>query len=203
MDIAIAWVFIVIDNTVLLFLLLIVLGIFNSFFPPVPLESIIVLSGYLTGTGHGNLSIIWIASSIGMFIGNMLLYLLVHSQGEHLLRWRFIKAQLTPKHFDKAKIWFQRYGVWAIFGAKMIPGMNFAVVFCCGLLRLSYRKVYPALFLSNLILFGVLAGTGRYVSQEWPMVLSRGGKMTIWVGVILIVMVLAAWMVYRRIRKKS
>jgi membrane protein DedA with SNARE-associated domain len=193
----------VIDNTALLFLLLIVLGIFNSFFPPVPLESIIVLGGYLTGIGHGNLAVIWLAATMGMFIGNILLYLLVRSQGEHLLRWRFIQAQLTPKHLDKAKIWFQRYGVWAIFGAKMIPVMNFTVVFCCGLLRISYQKVYPALFLSNLLLFGILAGIGRYVGQEWRIVLSREGKMAVWGGIILIAIVLTAWMVCHRSCKRS
>lgn len=203
MNIVITWACMVIDNAWLLFLLLFMLGILNSFFPPIPLESITVLGGYLTGTGHGNLAVIWLASSAGMIAGNILLYLLVRSQGEYLLRWRFIKAQLTSKHLDKAKIWFQRYGVRAVYGAKMIPWMNFTVIFCCGLLQIPSRKIYPAFIISNLLLYGALAVIGRYAGEEWQIVLSRGGKMAFWAGIILAALIFIVYCSVAIIKKLS
>lgn len=201
MNIGFTWVYPIIDNDLLLFLSLFILGILNSFFPPVPLESLAALCGYLTGTGHGNLVIIWLASATGMSFGNILLYLLARSQGEHLLRWGFIKAQLTPRHLHKAEGWFHRYGTWAILGAKIIPGMNFTVVFCCGVLRSPCRKIYPAFFFSNLLLFGTLVGIARYVGEEWHAVLSQGEKMAFGAGIILIVFIVLVITIYRRSRK--
>jgi len=57
------------------------------------------------------------------------------------------------------------------------------------LLHIPSRKIYPAFFISNLLLYGLLVGIGRYVGDEWHGVVSRGGKLAFWIGITLILLI--------------
>jgi membrane protein DedA with SNARE-associated domain len=180
-------VYAIFDNPVVLFFLIFSVGVLNVFIPPIPLETLAVLGGYLSGTGHeghGNSVLIWMAATLGMSIGNLLFYTWVRHNNEYLLRWRIIKKQITPEYLEKARIWFHQYGVWTIYVGRVIPGMSFAVMFCCGILKIRRWKVYPAICISNLVFFGMLVAIGRYVGEQWQIFMRIWGKVTSWAGII-------------------
>ncbi|HBE77714.1 MAG TPA: hypothetical protein DDW65_07990 [Firmicutes bacterium] len=190
-------IFSIADHPMILFLLVLLVGVLNVFIPPVPLEAMAVLGGYLSGVGHGHPVSIWLASAIGMSIGNLIFYTWVRHNGESLLRWKIIKRQITPEYLEKARSWFQRYGAWTIYAGRVIPGMSFAIVFCCGILKIRRLKVYPAICISNLVFLGLLVVLGRYVGEQWQVFMRIWGKVTSWVGIILVLAGIIAFLIYR------
>jgi membrane protein DedA with SNARE-associated domain len=195
-------VYAIADNPLMLFLLVFFIGVLNVFIPPVPLEALAVLGGYLSGTGHGNSVLIWFAAALGMSTGNLLFYVWVRHNGESLLRWRIIKRQITPEYLVKARVWFQRYGVWTIYVGRVIPGMSFAVVFCCGILKIRRWKVYPAICISNLIFLGILVIIGRYAGEQWQIFMRIWEKATSWAGIIVVLIGITVFFIYRFWYKK-
>jgi membrane protein DedA with SNARE-associated domain len=118
------------------------------------------------------------------------------------MRWRIIKRQKTPEYLEKARIWFHKYGVWTIYVGRVIPGMGFAVIFCCGILKIKRWKVYPAIFISNLLFLGILVVIGRYVGEQWQTFMRVWGKVTSWAGIVLLLAGIFLFLIYRYMHKK-
>jgi drug/metabolite transporter (DMT)-like permease/membrane protein DedA with SNARE-associated domain len=203
MNEVITLVYAITDNPLILFLLLFFLGVLNVLIPPIPLETLAVLGGYLSGTGHGNSILIWLASMSGMSAGNLLFYGWVRHNGQSLLHWSFIKKQITSEYLEKTQSWFHRYGIWTIYVGRFIPWMSFAIIFCCGILKISRWKVYPAIFISNLAFFGALVMVGRYVGEQWPVFMRIWGKVASWAGIIVVLTGIAGVVFYRFWHKKG
>lgn len=172
------------------------------FVPPIPLESITVFGSYIAGTGHGNAFLIWVATTVGMTVGSFLMYWLAKSQGEKLLQIKWVRKYLPEKYLEKTRKWFQKYEIWAIFLGKCIPGMSFAVVFCCGLFKLEQRRTLIALFLANALYYGVLVIMGRYIGRKWEAIVNLGWNVFIWAGGGLI-LVAGIVLLYRKLLRKT
>jgi membrane protein DedA with SNARE-associated domain len=186
------------DDPILLFFTVFGLSLAHMFVPPIPLESITVFASYITGTGHGSPILIWIATTVGMSVGSSIMFHLSWSQGERLLNIRWIRKQLPEKFIQKARIWFQHYGIWAVYFGKCIIGMSFVVVFCCGLFKLQKQRALPAIYLSNLIYYGVLVYAGRYVGLKWEIIAGWGWKILPWAILAVIAIGLGIWVIKSR-----
>lgn len=171
------------DNLPALFAFIFALSFVNVFFPPVPIEAIVLLGAYFAGLGRGNAVVLWLASSAGMAAGSTLLYLLARSRRERLLSVGFIRRQVSPEHLEKARSWFERYGMWTIFAGKLVPGLSFATSLGSGLFGLSKRKALPAFYFANLAFFAVVAAFGRYVGRDWDKIIALETS-TIWMLVM-------------------
>jgi membrane protein DedA with SNARE-associated domain len=191
------------DQPVLLFGAFFILSLAHMFVPPIPLESITVFGSYMAGSGHGNAFLIWVATTIGMSVSSILMYWLAKFQGEKLLQIKWVRKYLPEKYIEKARTWFQKYEIWAIFFGKCITGMSFAVVFCCGLFKLEQRRTLIALFLANALYYGALVVIGRYVGLKWETIVDFGWKTFIWIGGGIILIAGIAILYRIILRKKS
>lgn len=191
------------DQPVLLFGAVFILSLAHMFIPPIPLESITVFCSYMAGSGHGNAFLIWLATTVGMTVGSILMYWLAKSQGEKLLQLKWVRKYLPEKYIEKTRIWFQKYEIWAIFIGKCITGMSFAVVFCCGLFKLEQRRTLIALFLANALYYGILVVVGRYVGLKWETIVDLGWKNIIWIGGSLILIAGIVFLYRTRFQKKE
>jgi membrane protein DedA with SNARE-associated domain len=190
------------DQPVLLFGAVFILSLAHMFVPPIPLESIVVFGSYMAGSGHGNAFLIWLSTTVGMTVGSFFMYWLAKSQGEKLLQIKWVRNYLPEKYIDKARIWFRKYEIWAIFIGKCIAGMSFAVVFCCGLFKLEQRRTLIALFLANALYYGVLVVVGRYVGLKWDTIVDYEWNIIVLIGVGLIVIAGIVFICRTRFHKK-
>lgn len=190
------------ENPWVLFGAFFVLAAVNIVFPPLPLESAVVIAGYLTGLGHGSIAAVISAAVLGTFLGSLWLYYLTRRYGYEVIAGTPFKKIISRDSFDKAVRWFEKYGVWAVFIGKLIPGMSLYAVVCSGTLRLHPLIALPAIFLSNLIFFTILALLGRDLGENWPVVLKwsqRLGRWTLIAGGALGTVLLLYWL-RKRIR---
>ncbi|HEX3048298.1 MAG TPA: DedA family protein [Bacillota bacterium] len=197
------WFYLLFDNWLMLFLFLLFLGMINTFVPPIPLEGLVVLGGYLSGTGHGNLSAVWLAPSLGMLLGGMLLFWIVRLNQEWLFRWKLFKKHLTPEDLDKGHDWFERYGVWAIFISRFIPGMGLVTISTAGLSKMPWYRLTPAIGFVNLLYFGILILIGRFVKEEWELIMDFLKPILSWAGVLLVLVGAVFFLIWRAKKRKS
>lgn len=189
----------------LLFSAMFVLAVANIFFPPLPLETVTLFAGYLSGTGRGSLAVIIAATSSGMFAGSMILYALARKYGKDAISKPPLKRVITRKSYEMAIRWFEKYGLAAIFLGKLIPGMNLCMVICCGVMGWPVSRVAPVFGASNLCCFGLLALLGRIFGRNWKRItaaLYRINRATlILAGIFLLI--IAAIKIRSRIRKRN
>ena len=190
------------DNPWLLLLVMFSFAFSNLFFPPIPLETATLLAGYLSGTGRGSLVIIIIATSSGMFLASLVLYLLTRKYGLAFLSKTPLQHFITEKFFQRTTDWFQKYGLWAVFLGKLVPGMSLYSVLCCGLYKIKAQLAVPALFLSNLIFFTLLALIGKILGHQWREALPWLRKINL-VSLLAVVLVCAGFIFFYKFRLKK
>lgn len=156
-----------IEDPSLLFGAMFILAVANIFFPPLPLETVTLFAGYLSGTGMASLMAIIAATTSGMFTGSMILYTLARKYGNDVILQTPLRKVITGKSYDKAALWFKKYGLAAIFLGKLVPGMSLYTVISCGVLGWPVSRAAPAFGASNLCFFGLLALLGRFFGRNW------------------------------------
>ncbi len=192
------------DNLWLLWGILFAVAALNLFLPPIPLESITLFLGYLSGRGHGSLWLLIVATTGGMTASSLLLYYLARHYGEAMVFKTPLKKLISQAAYQRATGWFEKYGIYALFIGKLIPGMSFCSVLCSGLLHLSPLRSGGAFFGSNLLFFGSLALLGRLFGAEWERIIDLWKQFSTW-GKLLVIIgggVSIGYLIFRRFQRK-
>lgn len=129
-------------------------GLLVGFF--LPGDSLLITAGVLANPANPNaipgLSI-WtlnLVLAIAAVVGDQVGYYLGHKAGQTI--WnrpdgRFFKR----KHLQEAHDFYQRYGAWALVGARYVPIFRTFVPFIAGVARMPYRT-----FIGSNVLGGLL-----------------------------------------------
>jgi membrane protein DedA with SNARE-associated domain len=191
-----------IDNPLVLFGIFFILAIANLFFPPIPLESAILFGGVLAGTGRGSIIAIVMAATLGMSSGSMILFGLTRRYGySFILKTPFRKAVAGPT-YPKIARWFNRYGLWAVFLGKIIPGMSLGSVIFCGILRWKTSRATAAILGSNLLFLGTLGFTGRIIGANWSVAAEWLKRINFW-AILIAVSLIAGIVLYSLFRRRN
>lgn len=103
---------------------------------------------------------------IGIFIGDVIIYLLGKYFGRPVLKHQPFKWILKPYFLTKIEIWFKRHSTIVIFLCRFIPGTRLPVYFSAGMLNISFLKFSLSFFLSALIWFPLIIGLSSYLGQS-------------------------------------
>ncbi len=181
------------DNPVLLPAILFLASLVHSFLPFIPVETGSVFVGYLVSTGHGSLSAAILSTTFGMSLGHFTIYYSSFLHGESVFAKKPISRLFSRKHYEKMQIWFRKYGIGSLFLAKVIPGMAFCSVLCCGTFKLTRMKAIIGITGSNLAQFICLIFLGKLAGEHWKeafALFNRIGYLTLTGMVVIVVLVL-------------
>ncbi|TFD38343.1 DedA family protein [Cryobacterium sp. TMT1-19] len=97
----------------------------ETIFPPIPSEVILPLAGFLSQRGELNFLLVVITSTLGGYVGGLLLYYLGAVIGlERSIYWLSKLPLVDRRDFKKAAGWFSRHGRSAVFFGRFIPGVR-------------------------------------------------------------------------------
>ncbi|WP_104169513.1 MULTISPECIES: DedA family protein [unclassified Cryobacterium] len=97
----------------------------ETIFPPIPSEVILPLAGFLSQRGELNFLLVVITSTLGGYVGGLLLYYLGAVIGlERSIYWLSKLPLVDRRDFEKAAGWFSRHGRSAVFFGRFIPGVR-------------------------------------------------------------------------------
>jgi membrane protein DedA with SNARE-associated domain len=172
----------------------------ESVFPPIPSEVILPLAGFLTQQGNMNIVLVFATSTLGAYLGALLLYWLGARLGlERSIRGLSKLPLVEREDFEHAADWFKRHGRSAVFLGRLVPGVRSLVSLPAGaqgmpLMTFSLFTVAGSgLWNALLIGLGALLGEQYHLIQQYSRFLNYAVYAAL-AGAVL-------WLVFRRTRK--
>jgi membrane protein DedA with SNARE-associated domain len=178
----------------------------ETIIPPIPSEVVLPLAGSLSAQGKFNIVLAIVAATAGSLLGASFLYLFSRWAGQERLEKlidRYGKwILLSRTDLAKSLGWFSRYGSWAVFICRLVPGIRSLVSIPAGLALMPFGRFLAlttagsVLWNSALIYAGFLLGNNWSQIEEIVSPLSK----VVYIGVGLTVIIFVATRFARRRR---
>jgi membrane protein DedA with SNARE-associated domain len=172
----------------------------ETVFPPIPSEVILPLAGFLSQQGEMNLPLVILTSTVGAYLGALLLYWLGATLGEErAVRWLARLPLVDAEDFERAGRWFSRHGRSSIFFGRLVPGVRSLISLPAGAQRMSlavfslFTVAGSAVWNTLLIALGAALGTQYEVINRYSHYLDY--------AVYAAVAVVVGLLVRRRVRR--
>jgi membrane protein DedA with SNARE-associated domain len=114
---------------------------------PIPEEAILTLSGYLAWRGDLKLWLVLIVGIVSASAGDNVGYWLGRGFGRAAVGRYGSRVWLPPARLDAAHRYVQKYGAFAVFIARFLPGLRFAAGPVAGVSGMRA----PLFFLANVL----------------------------------------------------
>lgn len=168
--------------------------------PPIPSEVVLPLAGYLAKQGALNLVLIFFTSTLGAYLGALLLYWLGAKLGlERSIRGLSRLPLVDREDFDNAAGWFRRHGRSSIFFGRLLPGVRSLISLPAGASQM-HLGTFSAFTLAGSGLWnGALIGLGFLLGSQYRLIeqYSRFLNYAVYGALGL----MAVWLVVRSIRR--
>jgi membrane protein DedA with SNARE-associated domain len=134
---------------------------------PLPSEVIMPFAGYLVSVGQFSLIGAATAGALGCNVGSTIAYYVAAKGGRPALeRWGqyvlFGRAEL-----ERTDLFFERYGVAAVFFGRLLPVVRTFIAFPAGLVRMPMLKFQIYTFLGSWPWCFALAYIGSLLGARW------------------------------------
>lgn len=150
----------------------------ENIFPPIPSELILTFTGFLTLSANLSIPGAIIASTIGAFIGAVILYWVgTFFDQERLSRFTNSKTArrfgLSPEKIAKTENFFNSHGRAATFFGRFIPVIRSLISLPAGMSRFSLARFSFYTILGTAIWNTVLIYAGRFAGNAYQQVVQE------------------------------
>jgi membrane-associated protein len=123
---------------------------------PVPGDVYVIYLGHLAAGYWPHLVGYWLAIIAAVVAGSTNLYWISRRWGVKLIEHPLARVfHLEPARLEKAKAWFDRWGVLAMIFGRHIPGFRVPLTVVAGTLKFPYRLFVPSVAVSTAIWAGI------------------------------------------------
>lgn len=162
---------------------------------PIPSEIILPLAGYLVSQGRLEFWLVVVYSTIAALIGSFIDYFLGWKLGGSLLAEPSRIPHVGTSHLQRAHLWFNRYGQWAVALLRMVPAARALISFPAGAYWMS-RLRFAAYTLAGCLPWNItLVYVGWLLGSNWEKVVADFRYLNLVVYGLLII--LAIWIGWR------
>ncbi len=137
---------------------------------PLPSEVILPFSGYLVSQGRLMFWLIVLVSTLAGVAGSLIDYCIGMKGMIWLTHHRSLRFLLSKKSLDAAERWFIRYGAFAVFINRLMPGFRTMISFPAGALKMPLLKFTACTAAGCLVWDALLIYLGLYASVNWRQV---------------------------------
>jgi membrane protein DedA with SNARE-associated domain len=172
----------------------------ETVFPPIPSEVILPLAGFLAERGELNLVLVIITSTLGAYLGALILYWLGAKLGlDRAISWLSKLPLVDKEDFEKAASWFSRHGKSAIFFGRFIPGVRSLISLPAGAERMHLLTFSVFTIAGSALWNGLLIGLGAALGTQYELIEKYSDYLNY--AVYAAIAAVVGWLVIRRIRR--
>jgi membrane protein DedA with SNARE-associated domain len=151
------------------------LGIFiaafaETIFPPIPSELIFPLAGFVgfkSNFTYFETFLMASSGAVGASIGAIVIYLVSFKIGRIAIVKLGKYVFVNEKKIESAERWFEKYGVYAVFLGRMVPGVRELISVPAGIARMPFAKFVTFTFFGSLIWSVILVFLGYFLGDSW------------------------------------
>lgn len=151
-----------------------------------------LLAATLAAAGKLDSRLGFASAFLGIWAGDMGLYLLGSGVGQHAVTSRWLGRFLRPESRQKAEAWFARRGPMAIVMSRFLPGSRLPLYVAAGALKLPARTFGAITGICSVIWVAAIFTAWRFAPKS-----SASGK-SVWL--VASTMLLAPWLVHHAIK---
>ncbi|HMM22491.1 MAG TPA: DedA family protein [Selenomonadales bacterium] len=155
---------------------------------PVPSELIFGFAGYLVFLGRMDFTTAVIAGVIGGLLGSVASYWAGYYGGRPFAEKYGRYIFLSRRHVDSAQQWFDRYGLKAVFFARLLPVVRTFISLPAGFARVPFSKFVFYTVLGSIPWTIGLIYAGMLLGENWHEIESMGHNAALLVGVGLVLL---------------
>lgn len=154
---------------------------------PLPSEIILPFSGYLILSGRFNLWGVALAGALGCNLGSLVAYYAGAYGGRSFLINYGKYVLVSRRDMDMADRWFERYGPWTVFFARLLPVIRTFIALPAGIVRMNVWKFHLYTFLGSFPWCLALAYAGYELGVHWDALRPYFHKFDFLIGGLLVV----------------
>ena len=175
----------------------------ENVFPPIPADVLIALGAFIAARADSSPVPAFLVVLGGNVIGAMGMYAIGRRFGAGWTEERF---HLRHKSSADATLsaWYARYGLFALFLGRFIPGVRAVVTPFAGALHAPLLGTTLAITAASGIWYGIVTWVAFRAGDNWEGLVrsvSRMGKATAIAAIVLVAVVAATWFLRRRRRR--
>jgi membrane protein DedA with SNARE-associated domain len=137
---------------------------------PIPTDVMIVFAGTSAGRSVPHLALLFVALTLASAAGGSVLYFIVRRGGRPLVDRFGRYVHLGPERLARAEALLERGGWGGIALGRAIPGVRYATVIVCGLLKVPFPRYITAHIAGSSVYIAVFLAVGATFG---PAVLER------------------------------
>ena len=175
--------------------------VLETVFPPIPSEVVLPLAGFLAKQGDMSLPLVIVTSTLGSYLGALLLYWLGFVLGrERAIRWLSKLPLVEKEDFERASDWFDKHGTPAVFFGRFVPGVRSLISLPAGAERMHLLTFTLFTVAGSAIWNGLLIGLGAALGTQYEIIEKYSDYLNYAVYAAIVGVVV--WLVIRRIRRR-
>ncbi len=147
----------------------VVLGIgaaLENVVPPIPADTFVILGGFLAAHGRAEPFIVFIATWGANLASALAVYAAGTRYGPRFFRGRWGRRLLEPNQLERLGAFYARWGHWAIFLTRFLPGFRAIVPVFAGVTHQRFLPVALPLAAASAIWYGFLTWLGVEAGQN-------------------------------------
>lgn len=134
-----------------------------------------ISAGLLAARGLIPLSAAMISCLIGIWVGDIALYLLGRTGGRWLVARAPLKWIITPEALEASSSWLKRRGGMAIFISRFMPGTRLPLYLATGVVRYPFKAIMGWFLLAAILWSIPVVGLVAYFGEPFSEWLLRSG----------------------------
>jgi len=181
------------------FLLYLLLGLgsaVENLFPPIPADTFVLLGAFLAAGGRANAWTVFFVTWSANTTAALLVYWTGYRFGRPFFQAGLGRYLLNPNQLRRLGVFYERWGLPAIFFARFLPGLRAMVPVFAGVTHQRFLVVaFPVLVASGiwygaLVWLGATAGRNLHVVGDW---LAGANRLLLGLAVLVVGGVLLWW----------
>lgn len=174
----------------------------ENIFPPIPADTFVLLGGFLASAGAGDPRWVFVATWLANVASALVVYRLGHVYGRPFFQHGWGRRLLSTHQLERLGVFYARYGPFAIFMTRFLPGFRAVVPAFAGVTHRRFLEVALPLAVASAIWYGVLVWLGAVTEQNLDQILEwlRSANRALLVAALALA-ALVAWVWWRTRRR--
>jgi membrane protein DedA with SNARE-associated domain len=174
----------------------------ENIFPPIPADVMVAFGAFLAARAQHSPWPPFLAVWLGNMAGVVFMFLLGRRFGTERVERRY-RLDSTGQGDARVLDWYRRYGTWAFFLTRFIPGLRAVVPPVAGALRIPMPGALLAMAAASGLWYGAITWFAFRAGNNWGVLRATVARLGIWSAGIAIGLVLVGVGVALVLRRKS
>lgn len=163
--------------------------------PAVPADTFVALGGLLAALGALDARWIFLVTWLANVASALVMYRLGYTHGRSFFERGIGRRLLAPHQLERMEAFYARWGLWAIFFTRFLPGLRAIVPIFAGVTHNGFVPVAVPLAVASALWYGALVWLGLLFGRNLSLLGTLLGRINSVLGIVAVVLAggLAWW----------